>query len=34
MFLLWLRVAVVLYAIASVSALPAVLYNRPGWKKI
>src|SRR3984885_5218633 len=34
MFLLWLRVAVVLYAVASVSALPAVLYNRPGWKKI
>ncbi len=34
MFLLWLRVAVALYAVASVSALPAVLYNRPGWKKI
>jgi ABC-type uncharacterized transport system permease subunit len=34
MFLLWLRVAEVLYAVASVSALPAVLYNRPGWKKI
>jgi len=34
MFLLWLRVAVVLYAVASVSALPAVLYDRPGWKRI
>src|SRR3984885_2631928 len=34
MFLLWLRVAAVLYAVASISALPAVLYNRPGWKKI
>jgi ABC-type uncharacterized transport system permease subunit len=34
MFLLWLRVAVFLYAVASISALPAVLYDRPGWKKI
>src|SRR3984957_19405445 len=34
MFLLWLRIAAVLYAVASVSALPAVLYDRPGWKKI
>jgi ABC-type uncharacterized transport system permease subunit len=34
MFLLWLRVAAVLYAVASVSALPAVLYSRPGWKRI
>ena len=34
MFLLWLRVAVVFYAVASISALPAVLYDRPGWKKI
>ena len=34
MFLLWLRVAAVLYAIASISALPAVLYNLPGWKRI
>jgi len=34
MFLLWLRVAAVLYAIASISALPAVLYNKPGWKRI
>lgn len=34
MFLVWLRVAVFLYAVASISALPAVLYDRPGWKKI
>jgi ABC-type uncharacterized transport system permease subunit len=34
MFLLWLRVAASLYAVASISALPAVLYDRPGWKKI
>jgi len=34
MFLLWLRVAALLYAVASISALPAVLYDRPGWKKI
>jgi ABC-type uncharacterized transport system permease subunit len=34
MFLLWLRVAAFLYAVASISALPAVLYDRPGWKKI
>jgi ABC-type uncharacterized transport system permease subunit len=34
MFLVWLRVAAALYAVASVSALPAVLYNRPGWKRI
>ena len=34
MFLLWLRVAAVLYAVASISALPAVLYDKPGWKKL
>ena len=34
MFLLWLRVAVVLYAVACISALPAVLYDRPGWKRL
>jgi ABC-type uncharacterized transport system permease subunit len=34
MSFLWLRVAAVLYAIASVSALPAVLYGRPGWRKV
>src|ERR1700722_8813551 len=34
MFLLWLRVAAGLYAVASISALPAVLYDKPGWKKL
>lgn len=34
MFLLWLRVAAVCYAIASLTALPAVLYGRPKWQKI
>jgi ABC-type uncharacterized transport system permease subunit len=34
MFLLWLRVAAVFYAIASVAALPAVLYGRPRWQKV
>ena len=34
MFLVWLRVAAALYAVASVCALPAVLYNRPGWKRV
>ena len=34
MFLLWLRVAAVLYAVASITALPAVLYDRPGWKRV
>jgi ABC-type uncharacterized transport system permease subunit len=34
MVLLWLRVAAVLYGVASVSALPAVLYERPRWQKI
>lgn len=34
MFLLWLRVAAVFYAIASVTALPAVLYGRPRWQKV
>lgn len=31
---MWLRVAAILYAVASISVLPAVLYNRPGWKRI
>jgi ABC-type uncharacterized transport system permease subunit len=31
---LWLRVAAVLYGVASLSALPAVLYGRPRWRKI
>jgi ABC-type uncharacterized transport system permease subunit len=34
MFLVWLRVAAVLYAIASVTALPAVLYGRPKWRRV
>lgn len=33
MFLLWLRVATVLYAAASLTALPAVLYGRPNWRR-
>jgi ABC-type uncharacterized transport system permease subunit len=33
MFLLWLRVAAALYGAASVSALPAVLGERPRWQK-
>ncbi|HZU09705.1 MAG TPA: cytochrome c biogenesis protein CcsA [Pseudacidobacterium sp.] len=33
MFLLWLRVAAALYGLASVSALPAVLGDRPRWQK-
>ncbi len=34
MYLLWLRVAAVLYAVASVAVFPAVLYNRPRWRQI
>jgi ABC-type uncharacterized transport system permease subunit len=34
MFLLWLRVAVVLYGVASIAALPAVLYGRPAWRRV
>jgi ABC-type uncharacterized transport system permease subunit len=34
MFLLWLRVAAVLYGLASVSVLPAVLGERRGWQRI
>jgi ABC-type uncharacterized transport system permease subunit len=33
MYLLWLRVAAVLYGLASVSALPAVLGDRPRWQR-
>lgn len=33
MYLLWLRVAVVLYGIASVSALMAVFGHRPRWQR-
>jgi ABC-type uncharacterized transport system permease subunit len=34
MVLLWLRVAAVLYAAASVAVFPAVLYGRVRWRKI
>lgn len=34
MYLLWLRVAAVLYAGASVAAFPAVLYSQERWRKI
>ncbi len=34
MYLLWLRFAAVLYAIATVTAFPAVLYGRPAWRRI
>ncbi len=34
MYLLWLRVAAVLYGLASMSALPAVLGDRPRWQKV
>ena len=33
MYLVWLRVAAVLYALASLTALPAVLYAFPRWRK-
>ena len=34
MTLLWLRVAVLLYAVAALAVLPAALYNRPRWRHI
>ncbi len=34
MFLLWLRVAAALYGLASLAALPAVLYGRPRWNRV
>jgi hypothetical protein len=34
MHLLWLRVAAVLYAAASVAIFPAVLYSLERWRKI
>lgn len=34
MYLVWLRVAAVLYAVASLTALPAVLYSFPRWRKL
>ncbi len=32
MSLLWLRLAVLLYAVAALAVLPAALYNRPRWR--
>jgi ABC-type uncharacterized transport system permease subunit len=34
MSLLWLRVAVFLYAIAALAVLPAALYDRPRWRHV
>lgn len=34
MYLLWLRVAAVLYGLASVLALPAIFGDRPRWQRI
>ena len=34
MSLLWLRVAVFLYALAALAVLPAALYNRPAWRRL
>ena len=34
MYLLWLRVAAALYGLASITALPAVLHERPRWQRI
>jgi ABC-type uncharacterized transport system permease subunit len=34
MSLLWLRVAVLLYGIASLAVLPAALYDRPRWRHL
>jgi ABC-type uncharacterized transport system permease subunit len=34
MSLLWLRVAVFLYAVAALAVLPAALYNRPRWRHL
>ena len=34
MHLLWLRVAAILYAAASVAVFPAVLYNKERWRSI
>lgn len=34
MFLVWLRVAAVLYAVASVTAIPAVLYAYTRWRRV
>lgn len=33
MYLVWLRVAAILYAVASLTALPAILYAFPRWRR-
>jgi ABC-type uncharacterized transport system permease subunit len=33
MYLLWLRVAAILYAAGAIAVFPAVLYGRTGWRK-
>lgn len=34
MSLLWLKLAVILYGVASLAVLPAVLYDRPRWRNL
>lgn len=34
MSLAWLRLAVLLYAVAALAVLPVTLYDRPGWRRI
>ncbi len=34
MSLLWLRIAVLLYAVAALAVLPAALYDRPRWRHV
>ena len=34
MSLIWLRVAVILYGLASLAVLPAALYDRPRWRHV
>ncbi len=34
MSLFWLRIAVILYGVASLAVLPAVLYDRPRWRLV
>ncbi len=34
MSLFWLRIAVLLYGLASLAVLPAVLYDRPRWRNV
>lgn len=34
MSLLWLRISVLLYAVAALAVLPVALYNRPRWRSV